>query len=251
MKKALTIGFLFMAIILFSGCAAKSYIPLSESYRNKVISSDFVILQTQNEIVAEVEKSNAAAAMGGGLIWALVDAYYENKNATETEDFIQPIRNLLLNYQVEENLNKELPSILNNTSWFNSKSLKLVQNEEEKLLDQLLITTSSDALGIIKPTYGFDSNFLQLEMKMEFTLYPASKTTKNQETHDEKDHTPLYKTIVEHQYPLPNFTNKKEENAKLWTENQGQIIKVALDESIKEVIKKLNKELQNPSKVKY
>ncbi len=250
MKNALIIGFAFITICLLSGCGANNYIPLAESYKNQIISSDFVILQTQKEIMAEVKKSNVSMAMGGGLIGALIDASIEKSRATDAEALIQPIRNHLLNYKFEEEIHQELTQVLKNTSWFNMKSLKLVQGENDKQLEQLLSSTSSEAVGIIKPTYALVLKFSALKVRIELSLYPASQSTKNQENQEEKEIIPLYKTIVEHLYSLPNSMQNQEENAKLWAANQGQQIKLGLGESIKESIKKLNSELQNPSKEK-
>ena len=250
MKKTFAIGFAIVAMTLFSGCAAKSYIPLSESNRGKIYSSDFVILQIQKEVMAEVEKSNIAASMGGGLLPALVDAYIENSRATDAEELIQPIRNYLLDYKVEEEIQKELSPVLNNTPWFSLESLKLVQNWDETQMDQLLGSTHSEAVGLIMPSYKFDSDFAALKMQIEFLIYPASKTNKNLENQDREDPTPIYKTIVEHRYSLAFPADTAKENSKLWAESDGQSIKLALSQSIKEMVNTLNYDLQDPSKEK-
>ncbi len=235
-------------LILISGCAGKNHIPLAKSYKDKNISTDFVILQTQNEIRAEIKRSNVASAMGGGIIPALIDIAVENSRASDAEDIIQPVKNALADYKMEDRLLLKLEPVLNGAPWFQKILLKLVQGEEEKFLDQALNTTASDSVGVIKPQYSLSPDFSSLNSQITFSLYLASKNSRDQDSQTANDRDPIYKTVVRHSYSLPLKSNNEEANSKIWSASGGRRIKEAFDDSISALIFKLKNDLKDPFK---
>ena len=70
------IHFVVLFVLLSApGCVTTepAYIPLAKEVSQQIKSSNAVIVSTQDEIKADVEKSNVATYTGGGLIPALID----------------------------------------------------------------------------------------------------------------------------------------------------------------------------------
>ncbi len=236
---ALFLG-LFFAFVLVSGCTT-TYVPLSESANGKINSTDHIVVQVQSEIKADINRSNMGAA-GFGLIGALVDVSMENSRTKTAESLIKPVRDVLLNYNFEDRVVSELANVLEKNTWLNSKSLKLEFNQDENFVDNAIKKSTSDAVGIIKPTYILSPLFDELKVQFEYLLFPASESFKKSAGIEDSE-SPIYKTIVEQKKELIGASQNKEVNAQRWAENNGQKIKEALEDLIKQTAQKLYSEL--------
>ncbi|TLY35247.1 MAG: hypothetical protein E6K61_13715 [Nitrospirae bacterium] len=105
------IHFVVLFVLLSApGCVTTepAYIPLAKEVSQQIKSSNAVIVSTQDEIKADVEKSNVATYTGGGLIPALIDVAIEGSRSKSAEQDIKPIRDALVGFDMGRELQTSL-----------------------------------------------------------------------------------------------------------------------------------------------
>src|SRR4051812_38476632 len=86
------------ACFIAGGCVAPIKQILPPESRVVAGGRNQLVTVPQNEIAAGINESNLTAAMGGGLLFALIDAGVNNSRAKKAEAAIVPVRNALVDY---------------------------------------------------------------------------------------------------------------------------------------------------------
>lgn len=238
-------------ILLYTltACATEpAHISLTPDLSHRVNSSNGVIMATQKEIVADVEKSHVAMYAGGGLIPALIDVAVENSRANSAEDAVRPIRDALVDFEIGTELHKALGTRLEVIPWLHVRKVEVVHDNRPKQISSLLAASSEDALLLLTPTYALTSDFSTLKLETEIRVVPRAAHLIPPEVGDdaEKRMTPLYKTKISHQAPLPVQGNPKTDAANAWSSESGKRIKEALQQSISRTADQIIEALSHP-----
>ena len=252
MIRHLTLVVGFVLSVLLNGCSSTqpSKIPLPQGAEGKVTSSNIIVLVNQHEITPEVERSQVATAMGGGLIPALIDVAVESSRSKTAEQTIRPVRDALENYDLGEEFRKAAEQPLSGVSWLRIQRTEIKHEQDPDVLSKLLSSNSEDALILINPSYSLSSDLNALKTNAVLMIYPRSATLKSLvPTKDQADKpaVPLYKNTVSHVYNLAPPPSDKEAAAIAWSANQGEAIKKALKESVNSLAIQLATGLQSPS----
>jgi hypothetical protein len=83
---------LALLALLVSGCAPPVHVPLKAEDAGKIRSTRVRAVVAQEEINAAIEQSNLAAAGGGGLLLALIDAGVDSHRTSKAKSLVEPIR---------------------------------------------------------------------------------------------------------------------------------------------------------------
>lgn len=234
-----------------TACATEpAHISLTPELSQRVNSSNGVILTTQKEIVADVEKSQVAMYTGGGLIPALIDVAIESSRASSAEDTVRPIRDALIDYEVGTELHKALGTRLETIPWLHVKKVEVVHDNRPKQIPFLLAASAEDALLLLTPTYALSSDFSILRLETEVRVVPRAAHLMLPEAGDdaEKRMTPLYKTKISHQTPLTVQRDSPADAANAWTNEGGKRIKEALQLSITHTADQIVEVLSHPER---
>ncbi len=90
-------GLLFCTL---TACATEpAHISLKPELSQRINSSNGVILAVQNEIVADIDKSQVAMATGGGLLPMIIDASRNHSRANAAQGAVRPIWDALVDYR--------------------------------------------------------------------------------------------------------------------------------------------------------
>jgi len=208
-------------LILLSACAT---LPpnhhLVEAARGQVSDVDVFLLVPQKEIYAQIDQSNVAAATGGGLLMALIDAAVDSSRTKTAEQNIQPIRDKLLNFDYADELGKEINSVLKNVSWLHAHDIQLVRSTiDEKLIADLYAKSKASAVLIVTGNYSLVPNFHSVVTDVSLTMYPKSATLDAYKESNDKNSTPtdgsdnIYRNHFKNSTVLITDPNMKKEDA--------------------------------------
>ncbi|HSH73296.1 MAG TPA: hypothetical protein VK974_09590 [Methylophilaceae bacterium] len=80
----------FVPMLLLTACAGVTRVPLDKDASSKLTNVESRIMIPADEIIVRAKASNISAAMGGGLIPALIDASVTKSRQTELEKIATP-----------------------------------------------------------------------------------------------------------------------------------------------------------------
>src|SRR4051812_32436107 len=86
------------ACFTVGGCVAPIKQTLPPESRVVAGGRNQLVTVAQNEIAAGINESNLTGAMGGGLLFALIDAGVNNSRAKKAEASIVPVRDAIVDY---------------------------------------------------------------------------------------------------------------------------------------------------------
>ncbi len=243
--------FIFCSLfVLMVGCttAPPTHIPVPSQVPPALSSSEAIIVASQNEILADVEKSNVTMYTGGGLIPALIDVAIESSRSDTTEEMIVPIREALADYDVGARMKQALAPGLQTISWLHVKHVDTHYDKHPDVAAHLLPQGSTDALILINTSYKLTSDFSALSTNAEINVYPRSNELKRltpPQEGMEDSLVPFYKNTVSRWYPLPSNPSDQDLAVGKWTRDQGKLIKEAMDQNIEGICKELLAGLRN------
>jgi len=244
-------SFIFVMVFLIAGCATKqpSYIPLPSQAAQAINSSNVVILSTQHEITAEVDTSNVATAMGGGLIPALIDVVIEHSRSKSAEEVIKPVRDALIDYDIGAALRNSSGERLSAIPWLKVQKIEVLSSAGTDLVTNLLASSSEDILVIVTPSYTLTSDFSTLTTNAVLEVYPRSSNLKKFEKTEGRQSdkpTPIYKNQASHMYNLPSNPSDQNNASLEWAKNNGALIREGLKQGVQAISDILLKGLNDP-----
>lgn len=240
-----------MALCTLTACATEpAFISLTPELSQRIRSSNGVIVATQKEIIADIDKSNVATYTGGGLIPALIDVAIESSRASSAEKSLKPIRDVLVNYEIGSELHRALGTRIEAIPWLQARKIEVIHDNRSNQIPHLLAANSEDALLVLTPTYVFSSDFSVLRFQTEVRVVPRAThlMPQNAGNDAEKRMTPLYKTTVIHLEPLTNQKNSTVDAATAWASEDGKRIKEALQQGTTRVADQIIEALSHPER---
>ncbi|MES1196399.1 MAG: hypothetical protein ABUL58_05590, partial [Steroidobacter sp.] len=178
-------------------------------------------------------KSNVAAAMGGGLLWALVDAGVEAHRAKVAEETVKPLRDALIGYDFDSVIQQQTKATLAAIDWFMPSDYGFVKEINLDNRSAKLSATASKEMAFVDYEYGMSANFDALELNCRISI--ANKNV----PHDSKPVARLYpdnlaytqwhKVVV----PLNNASKEMPENVSKWSANNAVLTKQGLETALK------------------
>ena len=218
--------------LLLTACATAPNFHMLEEARPHLDQVDVFLVVAQDEIYAQIDQSNVAAAMGGGLIPALIDAAVESSRTKTAEQMMQPIRDGLINFDYAQVLADALDAGLKGVSWLHAGNLKLLRSDEKDQLQNLYNNSSASAILYITGDYSLSANMHSAVTVVNLALYPKSESLFTYREKPDKNGKPvdlsdnIYRNRVEHASILISDPDKKpEESAQMLAdEGPGRII---------------------------
>lgn len=204
---------------MLSACANLPYNHLSAEARNQLAAVDVYLVVPQDEIYAQIDQSNVAAAGGGGLLLALIDAAVESSRTKSAEEIIQPVRDKMLNFDYADMLAGEINSALKSVTWLHAGDIQLLRSAEKDQLSDLYNKSRSSALLYITADYSLTSNFQAAVTKVSLALYPKTDSLSKYREREDKNATPtdftdnIYRNSLESSTTVVSDSKKKKEEA--------------------------------------
>lgn len=223
---------LLISIGLLTGCAGVTRVPLDKNVSASLTRVDSNLLIPADELIVRAKPSNITAAMGGGLIPALIDASITSSRQTELEAIANPF------YEQTDSLDFR-------TLFGNSFKASLA---EQSTLPNLNISVSSRGLSKttleeIKSKLSPGEAYLGLRIWYEFTADTRTVIVAagTQMAIGGKPDSVYKNTFFYTSKPMPG-----DNPLAAWSEDHAKAVADVFTESAKEIATMLREDLDAP-----
>jgi len=221
-------------------CAGTTPHYVDPAARAHIDEVDAYLAVAQDEIYAEIRPSQTAAAAGGGLLFALIDASVDTSRTKKTEELMQPIRDALIDYDYAEVLRTNILSQLKTIGWLNVKHVELERAIEDNRFIKRLEQSSASAILFMTADYKLAPDFDTVKARISLIMFPGADSLKRfRETLDNNENPTdtgdnIYRNDIIVDMPL-GLSGDKQSNAMKLAESKAEILKKALNRSAKQI----------------
>lgn len=234
--------------LLLGACSAPKpeIIALNPALKPHINSTDVHLKQGQEKLEADIEASNISHRTGGGLLFALVDAAIMSHRSSQAEDAIAELQTHFKEFNADQKVKNSLQLSLDSADWMHAGKVHVDASFEAEQLDAMIKNCKSDDLLISRMDYRFNPNLSVLTGTLYLEMLPTGQKLKTLTKTENPLENPVFRVKVKATEALATCSKDKEENAKSWNQNNGQLIKTALDKVTKQVFANLDQALRNP-----
>lgn len=235
--------FALVAGVLLSGCVSLKQV-LPPQGRDVPGGRNAITTVAQSEIIAGIQQSNIAAATGGGLLIALIDAGVNNSRAKTAEEAITPVRDSLADYNFDVKALATTEAVIKKVPWLNVKATEANKDPTNARFTKALDQTSGAQLLSVTYDYMLDNNFQQLKVGANVALLPTKNTKRSKSDTrmllKNAEFTRPFICVV----PLAAASEKMPENAARWAKNGGIYAEQKIDQALSKLAVVVEKGLQ-------
>lgn len=217
--------FLVLLPLLLSACAAPMRVTMTPEQRAKVSELKAHVIVVQDEVIAAVQPSNVSAALGGGLIGAMIDSSVTNTRVKESQKIMGPfyvaIEDVDYRKEFNETVRRELGSYPIKIGDIKTTPRMLNLDELNAMREKLL---PGQALLLVIPHYSLTMDFRSLDAEAAVTIWTKSE-----------GNMPLQRGVLRYQSQTVGSGGKS--SVDMWGANNAALFKNVLRESISELMK--------------
>jgi hypothetical protein len=220
---------------VLSGCAAvPTHVALQDEARKSVSSTEVVLPVKQSEIYIFVPDSQVAAAGGGGLLLALIDAGVNSVRTEKAETAVKPLRDAMVDYDFDKSLHDSMQSALAQVAWLHADHVRVVKDATQESFDQAVAGSSEDAVLLAMADYRLSNNAEELTVTLTTGLYPKSSALVALRGGENLEHASalknsLYRDTFMYSQFVPNTSGDRDRNIATWSSDHGAAMRAALN----------------------
>lgn len=253
-------SFVALALLLLAGCATPYRNALPSAAAPQLANTAGVVAVAQHEIGTSINSSNMAGAMGGGLLFALVDAAANSSSAKKSEKFAADLRQALLDFSFEQNTAEVLGKrfAAGNPGPVALSTVIAAQDKTGNDLAELVAPAKGDAVLVVFAKYFLDPQFTTVVVSADVAVVaksPALQTLATKQRYGKSEVPVLYRNGFQTTWPMPAgeqpADNKRENNVAAWAADNGRAARAALLSAAGEIAAMLQWDLGQPAKSDY
>ncbi len=211
--------------LLLTACATPMRVTMTPEQRAKVGELKAHVIVVQDEVIAAVQPSNVSAALGGGLIGAMIDSSVTNTRVKASQQIMGPfyatIEDVDYRKEFNETVRRELGNYPIKISEMTTTPRMLNRDELNQMREKL---SPAQALLVIIPNYSLTMDFRNLDAEAWVTMWTKGEVN-----------TPTQRGVLRYQSEAVGLGGKP--SVDLWGANNAALFKNALRESISELMK--------------
>lgn len=247
---------LMLCALTLSNCGPRLLIPLDDKVKNEIKSMDVYIEDTQKKMIAEIKQSNISQATGGGLIFGMLDAIIMDVRQQNAEKAMESMHDIVQNLDTDEKVRKHVEVIVPGVSWIHGQKIEKLDNiikegkEDEGLIKERMARikqSNSDAYMTYGFSYRLDPSMRTLQGTLCVTAHPLSKRLLEVSQSNSDSPDPIFRVFASSVYTLQNPASEKEDNVRMWTNNNGAEIKTGVDFILNNVFEQMSAILKKPN----
>ena len=242
-----------LSAFILSACATQ--VPVHESLpaaaRDNIASADVVLPIKQSEIYVFVPNSQVAAAGGGGLLLALIDAGVDSVRTSKAEAAVKPLRDAIVDYNFDQTLQSEIQTSLASDPWLHPDHAHVIKELTNDSLDRAIADSKDAAVLFATADYRLSNNAVELTITMTASLFPNSDALNALKQRAKSDPSSslansLYHNTLTFTADVPNATDDRDRNIATWSANNGAVMRATLTKGSRELARMLASDLQGP-----
>jgi len=223
-----------LALVIMSlvGCATPPRRALDPADRSPPGGREAVVLVSQGEIHAEINASQVSAALGGGLLGALIDTSVNQHRTNKAEETIKPLRDALGGYNFDQRAVEATRAALVGLDWLGARQVSFSKDVSSN--NRIACLDKSQAPEVIFATYdyGLSADFAAMEVTVTVTIAPKAvppgKAAKDRIDVGNAAYTQEFTAVV----PLASAGTDLAANTQLWVADGARLARVALDSGL-------------------
>jgi hypothetical protein len=212
--------------LLLGACAAPIRVSLTPEQRSKITELKAHVVVIQDEVIAAVQPSNVSAAVGGGLIAAIVDSSITNKRVKESQQVFGPfyasIEDVDYRKDFNETIKRELANYPIKVAQVDTTPRALTNAQLTQLRETL---APGRALLIIAPRYFLTMDFRSLDVEAVVSMWVKGGV----------DNTPVQRGVLHYQSQPVGPGGK--DSILLWGAQNAALFRSTLRESMDEMVR--------------
>lgn len=248
MSRKLKLFVVLAPVILTTACAGLGHNHIDQAAREHFDEVQAYLAVPQDEIYAEIDRSQTAAAAGGGLLFAIIDAAVDNSRTKNAEELLQPIRDNLIDYDYAQTLQAKIESQITTINWLKVKQVELERSIGDDRIMNKIEQSSASAVLFITADYKIKPDFGALQTNVALIMFPnvdalknfKEKLDNNENPADQADN--IYRNEIVVTIPLGS-SGDKESNAIKLSESNSAKLRDALDESADRVALRIREDI--------
>jgi hypothetical protein len=237
---------LIACVAWLAGCAT----PLPNNHLNTsakplVGTFDVFILNSQDTLVADIQRSNITAAAGGGLLFALIDAGVNSARAEDAAELVKPIQDNLADFDTRALLSQSVKEALSSLTTMKMSNYTV---EPEPIKDRTkthYAASNADAVLFLAGSYRLTQDLNQLIVSLNGFMLPRAEALMPYRENPKRAFDPakiegnIYRNNLEVAKSLGNMGMSKEEAAAKLASDKGVAVRAAFQEAVTELAAKL------------
>jgi hypothetical protein len=227
------LSMLAVLLTVLAGCATPIKHVVPPAGREVAGGRDLLVTVTQTEMIAGINESNLTGAMGGGLLFALIDAGVNQSRAKKAEQAIVPVRNALTDYPFEKKAVALSEEIVRSVPWLGVRRTDLNKDPGNARFSAAIDGSPGPQLLSITYDYLLDNGFQTLKVGANMSLLPKTLA---------KGGKPEQRALIVNAdfnrqivviLPLEGaVTTELDQNAALWAKDGGKQAEDKLDRAL-------------------
>lgn len=217
------ISCLVIALGLQACVSGPKYTPLTQTTKDSIETASAYNLIVQDEIKPDVDLINTSAALGGGLIGAMIDSSVNDDRATEARAGAQPLYDEIVDLDhrktIADKFNQALSNSLPLTDIKDTAEAIILGDKE--LVAKIKKLATGEAMVLTNTFYQF-----RMQSKMLQTISTAFIFLNSENPKISKPH--YYNMFY---YQSPSVGNGGQDSINKWAENGAKLFKEELENS--------------------
>lgn len=239
-------------ILLLAACATLPPTqPLPGQARNEIASSEVLVPIRQSEIYVFVPDSQIAAAGGGGLLLALIDAGVNSVRTSKAEAAVKPLRDAVVDFDFDSMMRDDLKDSLSRLDWLHVQDVHVVKDVTPKSFDSDITGSKDQAVLLTTMDYQLSNDASALTMTLNAGLY--ANTDELRALRPGKAASPsalenaLYRNSFRFDSAAPGSTTDRDKNIAAWGADHGAALRAALKTGASDLARRLAIDLGGPA----
>jgi hypothetical protein len=236
--------------VLLGACAgvpAHEYLPAAA--RDKIVSTEVAVPVRQSEIYVFVPQSNIAAAGGGGLLLALVDAGVDSVRTTKAETAVKPLRDALVDFDFDGALQGDLKTSLGQVAWVHADNVHVVKTVTNDSLDAVLANSKASVVLFTTTDYRLSNDANELDVTVNASLFANTADLRALKPVTGRSITAslgnaLYHNSLVYEVHLTGAGDDRDQNIAMLSADHGAILRKELSVSAAKLSSMLAADLQ-------
>jgi len=158
------------AALIVAGCATPQVKSLDPEARVSPGGRTILVAIPQEEIKTNIEAAGVAAAAGGGLVMALIDAGIESSRAKRAEEAVTPLRDILMDFDFDAQAVAALDELVASHAYLGKRETSIARESTPAQRSAALDAATAPQVTFVDYEYSLDADFAGITTRLDVAI---------------------------------------------------------------------------------